>query len=109
MAIIDQAIGPVYYGEDVTLNFTMTPVENITGWTLQLTVTRALGSVTKVIQKTGEIISGAAGTFRFILVTTDTDVAPEVYQYDVWRTNAGNERLLAIGTFTIADQSRKTP
>lgn len=105
MAIIDQAIA-VYVGEAVTLNFTMAPVESIAGWTLLFTVTRAQGSSTKVIEQAGEIVSAVAGTFRFQLMTEQNAVLPAAYHYDVWRTDAGNERLLALGTYTVANESR---
>lgn len=96
----------LFRGEAVTLNFTMDPVEDISGWTLAFTAARSLGDPTKSIEEAGVVVSGAAGTFKVVLETAQTDLSAGVYHYDVWRTDAANERVLAIGTMTISDVVR---
>jgi len=49
-------------GEDITLNLTMSPVENIAGWTLTGTV-RDRFSDAVVFTFTPTVVSGPAGTF----------------------------------------------
>lgn len=95
----------VYRGEDIQLDFTMSPVENITGWTLLFTV-EGSSHATKLISKAGVIVSGAAGTFKVTLTATETDIRAGVYQYDFWRTDSGSNRALAVGTFTVSDVAR---
>lgn len=94
----------IYRGEDVDLPFTMDPVENITGWTIVLSIKSA---AQVVITKTATITSGASGTFVFALLHADSDdLDPGAYHYDVWRTDTASERVLAIGNFYIADVVR---
>jgi len=94
----------IYKGEDLDLDFTMDPVEDITGWGIELNVKGASGVL---ITKTGVIVSGAAGTFQFPLVDTDSDsLRIGIYLYDVWRTDAGAERVLAVGDFAVEDVAR---
>jgi hypothetical protein len=113
MAVLDQDV-VVYRGEAVTLNFTMDPVVDITGWTFlfsvaalsarerQFSATRLIAvPATKVISQAGAILVAAAGTFSVALTALQTDLATGLYEYDVWRTNAGSETLLAAGRFVV--------
>ncbi len=94
----------VYRGEDASLAFTMSPVEDVTGWTLALHV--KLGDVTS-FSLTGAVDDGPNGQFSFALADTDTEnLTPGTYTYDAWRTDAGSERVLAVGSFVIKDTSR---
>lgn len=94
----------IYKGEDVDLNFTMNPVESISGWTIKLNV-KSPSAV--VITKTANITDASNGEFTFVLADDDSDdLSAGSYQYDVWRTDAGSERVLAIGSFVIADVVR---
>lgn len=106
MAIIDQEIS-MFHGEARGLDFTMTPVEDITGWTIAFTVTRALQTADKLIGPVvATVVSGPDGTFTVDLASADTQLIPDTYGYDVWRTDPGGERLLAIGDFIITGQVR---
>jgi len=103
---INEAI-VIYQGEDIALNFTMTPVVNITGWTLELNIATSRANTVKIITQAGAIVSGPAGTYTVTLTDIQTDtLIPSVYAYDVWRTNAGNERILTTGDFTVKDPVR---
>lgn len=103
----------IYRGEDITLNFTAyttdtgSTAEDITGWTLSFTVSRSRNSSDKLLTKACSIVIAASGTFRAIIADTDTDnIAPGAYFWDVWRTDAGYERLLGSGTFNILGNAR---
>ena len=92
----------IYQGEDVTLDFTMNPVIDITGWTLLLTVK---GGFTAG----GSVVSGPLGTFTVALTDDNTDsLIPRKYLYDVWRTDSGSERVLARGEFKVVSVARDT-
>ena|SRR5215510_4169928 len=106
MAIIGQDI-TVYRGSDLTLDFTNTSGEDITGWTIVLTVARAAGSTVKAIASvTATVISGELGMYRFFVPAAQTDIRPADYLYDVWRTDAGEAMLLAMGTMTLSGVPR---
>jgi hypothetical protein len=91
----------IYRGEYVSLDFTINPVVDITGWTMQFTLARAKNSSNKLIERACTVVSGPAGTFNAILTETDTDLSPGKYHWDVWRVNGGALKPLGIGTFTI--------
>lgn len=95
----------IYRGEAVELGFTMNPVVNITGWNLEMTIEDAPAAKRTTVG--AEIVSGVAGTFKVELDAADTAaLAPRKYQYDVWRTDSGSERVVAIGDFVVLDVAR---
>lgn len=92
----------VFRGQRYTLNFTMTPTTDITGWTLAFNVAKSANHPTKLIDdKAMSITLAAAGTFSVALTPTETNVKPGSYYWDAWRTNSGYETCLAYGTFTV--------
>lgn len=94
----------VYRGEDRLIEVTMEPVVDITGWTLLLSV-HGVGET--IFTKDGTITSAENGTFTFTLADDDTaELRPGRYTYDVWRTDSGSERVVAIGEFIITDVAR---
>lgn len=94
----------VYRGEDRLIEVTMSPVTDITGWTLLLSV-RGVGGA--LFTKSGTITSAEDGTFTFTLADDDTaNLKPGYYTYDVWRTDSGSERVVAIGNFIVTDVAR---
>ena len=89
-------------GQPLQMDFTMVPATDITGWTMQFTLAANKNTVTKLWQTTALVVVNASiGTFNIVVPTTQTDREPGTYWFDVWRTNASNERLLAIGYLTI--------
>jgi len=108
-ALTDQTI-VLYRGEAVTVNFTMAPVEDISTWTLQFTVTKAANKSLKMLGPLSmSIISGVLGTFKIALTEEQLDIAPGSYRFDVWRTDEGTEQVKAIGVFLILGNSRVPP
>ena len=91
----------IYRGEAVDLDFTISPVEDISGWTIMFTLARQKNSTFKTIERLCTITSGPAGTFRASLLRTDTDIAPGKYYWDVWRTNGGSDKPLGLGDFVV--------
>lgn len=92
----------IYRGEDLTLAFTHSGA--ITGWTITFNV--KLGPSTR-LTKSASIVDGSAGTYSVALTDADTDtLTAGTYPYDVWRTTAGSERLLAQGQFVVIDVVR---
>ena len=98
----------VYRGEQATLNFTMTPVENILGWTIHFTVAKKANVSTKLI---GPLLvpALASGIFRVQLTEELLNLNPGSYFYDAWRTDEGQEQVLALGTFLVIGNARVPP
>ena len=107
MAVISDR--EVYRGEDVTLSFTMTPAEDISGWTIAFTIAKSPNSPKKLISKECVLVTPASGTFKVDLLSTETDLPPAVYAWDAWRTTAGSKRFLAGGLFSILPSARLPP
>jgi hypothetical protein len=97
----------VFKGENVTLNFTVTPDTSIVGWTIVMTVRKSLESADEVLTKTATLDDAANGEFSFDLNTVDTELLTEgPYLYDVTRTDTGFITTLGIGSFILKGSSR---
>ena len=106
MAVTGQTL-TVFRGSAAVLNFSVGTPTNITGWTIVLTVARALGSGSKAItQQVAVHVSDLLGDYRFDLTAAMTDIRPAPYYFDVWRIDAGAEEFLASGVLTIEDVVR---
>jgi hypothetical protein len=102
-----QDIGPIYRGEDVALNFTLTPLTDITGWTLSFKVKQRLDDAAALLTIAGSITTAAAGTFSVTLSAANTTtLSAGRYTYDVWRTDSGSNAALAIGALTVKGSVR---
>lgn len=97
----------VYRAEDIILNFTMSPNVDITGWVISMTIAKSYNHSNKLIQITGIITSGPNGQFQMLLTSSQLDMQPDKYVYDVWRTSPGNARILNIGDFEIKENVRE--
>ena len=95
-------------GEAVTINCTHVTSAtdataiNITGWTLKLTARDDNGNI--FIDEAGTVISGAAGTYSFTLTHAETMRPRKSYQFDIWRTDSGSEKIMGLGFFTVTDE-----
>lgn len=104
---ITSTIGPIYTGEDVQLDFTMSPVENINGWTLVFTVKVNEMDAPAILSVPGVVTSGPAGTFTVSLSAANTTLLPpNQYVWDVWRIDSGSEVPLALGKLNVRDTAR---
>jgi hypothetical protein len=101
-AITNETIGPVYRGSDVTLNFTESPVVDITGWTMSFRLKQSQADPTTLLTVNASITSAPAGTFSVALTAAQTlTLAAGTYQWDVWRTDTGSANALATGTLIV--------
>lgn len=96
----------LFRAEAITLNFTVQPVEDITGWTILFTAANTFNVSEKIIQITAVIMDGAAGRFTIPINSIQTDIPPDMYVYDVWKTSPGEARCLSIGNFEIHTNAR---
>jgi hypothetical protein len=95
-----------FRGEDITLTVTVTD-ENIAGWGLAFSVAKGYGQ-TAVFTKTTAALEGivrtdeANGEFEVTIADIDTDaLATGNYVWDVKRTDAGQEAVLAYGQLNL--------
>lgn len=90
-------------GEDVTLSVTV-PGEVVTGWGLGFALARGYGETTAFTKTTGGhgiSITGVT-TFEIAIDDVDTDVLDSGgYVWDVKRTDAGQEAVLAYGKLSL--------
>lgn len=73
--------------------------QDITGWTGVVTAKKVDGTV--AFSKPITIISGPDGTYSWPVTNADTNIAPQVLDIDIWRTNVGFEWEMAAGKFVI--------
>ena len=93
-----------FRGEDITLDFTMTPPMDITGWTLSLEVANTLGGTIQFI-KSATIVDGPRGRFRVTIASADTSsLAVGRYVWDCRRTDAGNKATVADGSIDLRQE-----
>ncbi len=93
-----------FRGEDLTLDFQMTPPSDVTGWTISLKIADSLGGSVQVT-KSASIIDGPRGRFRVTLASADTAaLAVGRYVWDARRTDAGNKATLADGTLDLRQE-----
>ena len=105
------ARGSLIVGADSTWRVTVTDsagaAQTMTGWTLEFSLRqhRSDGKGTQVLTTTSATLSNGSGTddvVSFPIADTDTDpLAPGVYDWAVWRTDAGSETCLAFGTVAL--------
>ena len=95
-----------YKGEAVTLALVMSPVVEIGGWTVVLTVRRQPTDVAAVLSVAGTVTDGPNGAFQVVLThaQTGTTLTTGTYFYDIQRTNAGFETVLSLGKITVLQE-----
>lgn len=92
-----------FRSEDVTINVTMTPTTDITGWTLSFVAINSSG-VTTISKTSGSgitITSPSAGMFSVSISSTDTTIAYDSYTYAIRRTDSGFNAVLCNGYFVV--------
>jgi hypothetical protein len=93
-----------FRGEDITLNFTMRPPTDITGWNLTFTVRDKLGG-TSQFTKTPTLTSATQGQFQVTIANADTaSLAVGRYVWDVRREDSGAKATLADGYLTLKQE-----
>jgi hypothetical protein len=93
-----------FRGEDIALDFTQTPTEDVTGWTIAFTVKDVLGGTTQ-FSKTATIVDGPRGRWRIGIASADTSgLAVGRYVWDARRTDSGNKATLADGFLDLRQE-----
>jgi hypothetical protein len=97
-----------FAGEDKALELTVLGGVNITGWALEHQVRRsAFERGAPLLRHTTadgsiQIIDGPGGVARIMVLGAQTaDLAEGTYFHVVWRTDAGNNAVLAFGDAVI--------
>jgi hypothetical protein len=88
-----------YLGTQQTSATNATPVD-ISGWTIVLTVRREDNGPV-LVTKSATLLSPTLGTYQVVLSASDTNLQPGTYPADLWRRDAGSERQIGYGTFTV--------
>jgi hypothetical protein len=95
-----QANIPFFQGEDLTLYFTLTPLTDVTGWTIVSTLKDKLGGTVQ-FNPAITITDAGRGKFQAVWTRAQTGaLAVGDYVWDVRRTDAGNNTVLAHGEAT---------
>jgi hypothetical protein len=100
-----------FEGEDFTQPFEIrqadgTTDQNISGWTIVLTVKDHFSSGTVRVVKTATVTSAAEGLCQVTFARADTSsLTPRVYAYDLSRTDSGGNTCLVWGYLTLRDRS----
>ncbi len=95
-----------FRGEDVTVDFQMTPPVDVTGWTIRFTLSDTLGGTAQSgFPLTASIVNGPAGRFRVAIASALTaSLAVGRYVWDVRRTDAGSKATLADGYLDLRQE-----
>lgn len=95
----------VFRGEDALLSFTQDPVEDITGWTIVLTVKRYLTDVAPLFTANATLTSPLTGQYTAAMSAAQTGaLTPGPYLYEVTRVNTGSVAVLSIGNLVVASR-----
>lgn len=99
---VPEIVIEMFQGEDRIPEFTVTPVEDITGWTIEMFI-----GLSTVVVKPGFILDGPNGKYTTPIVRADT-LAEKAgrYDFDIWRTDALLNRVLATGALLLKDAVR---
>lgn len=93
----------VYRGQDLTIEFTGTVAEDITGWTLLFSVSTMPGT-SPVFSEACVITDAAAGEFQVQLSAANTEsINIGRYYWDIWRTDNGSADPIASGNLAVVN------
>jgi hypothetical protein len=93
-------------GEAFSPQFTLSPVEDISGWTIAIYVKKSPSDAGYAITKAGTLVTPAGGVFKIAMSASDTMIAPGNYVYDIWRTDVGSECVLSRGIFFVMAKAK---
>jgi hypothetical protein len=86
-----------YQGEDITLTFTLSPPQDITGWNIVWKLANRLGNAI-LLTKSATLLVASSGTFKVRIDSADTvALATGLYCWECWREDAGAKTTLADG------------
>jgi hypothetical protein len=95
-----------FRGEDVTVDFQMTPPADVTGWSISFTLKDTLGGITQNgFPLSATIVDGPRGRFRVAIAAALTaGLAVGRYVWDARRTDSGNKTTLADGYLDLRQE-----
>lgn len=96
-----------FKGEDIEFPFYITPVEDISSWTIRFALKRRRGDSTSIVDIPCTITDGPSGFWKIPLAAANTLQTPGTYYYDVWRLQTGGDAVLTEGEFVIKPEVRK--
>lgn len=90
-------------GEATVINHVLDPIipAGIAGWTIRFALKASYDDVSPLIDVAMTITDTAACTSTVTLTHAQTNITPDTYYFDIWRTNAGFETPLTTGPFII--------
>lgn len=104
---LEQDLGPFYRGEDVAIVFTMTPLTDISGWTIVFTLKAQPATPTSLLSISASLTTAGSGIFTVAISSTQTtSLSAGTYAYDVWRTDSGSAAELSIGALAMKGSVR---
>ena len=113
MAIVSPQVIVAEAGQDLTVTVSLSPHENVSGWTVLATL-RAYNGGTVLASKTiGSgitVTSSAQGVFVITFLASDLDQTPGAYVWEFTRTNAGYAYpIVEPSAFIIRNSSTASP
>ncbi len=92
----------IYRGEDILITFTLSPVVNISGWTMTFQVRRAIGDPTVLLAITPTLTTPASGICTVAISSAQTlSLSAGPYPCSLTRTDSGSAALLSEGTLKV--------
>lgn len=90
-----------FRGEDVVVDFQVSPMEDVTAWTVSFKVADTLGGTVQ-FTKSASIVDGPRGKFRVTIASADTaSLSAGRYTWDCRRTDSGARATLAHGELDL--------
>lgn len=92
MALTNPQIAVVERGQDATITVSMSPEQDITGWTISAIVRAYNGGtalVTKTVGSGIALTTPATGVFTVTFAAADLSLTPGAYVWEITRTNSG--------------------
>jgi hypothetical protein len=101
-------------GEDTAIDVAVTPVQDISAWSLTFVAVRdgGPGAAAAAIKYTSapgiQITDGPGGKVRVTIASASTSaLAPGVYAWEVRRVDAGNNSVSAEGVFYLLPSTQR--
>ena len=97
-----------FRGEDILITFTMTPLTDITGWTISCGVKKSMSDPSPTLTIAGTVTNAAAGIFTVPVTAAQntTTLQTGSYVYAVERTDSGSVAVLSEGSILVKPSAK---
>lgn len=97
-----------FRGEDILLTFTMSPVTDITGWTINGAIKANLDYAAPVLTISCTVTTPAAGVFTMAVSAAQntTSLGSGSYVYAVERIDSGSVAVLSEGALVVKPSAK---